>query len=168
MQRTVKVAVSTALWCVLAGGVALSQPAAGPGMGHGMMGGVGPGMGGAFADPASYLDGLKTQLGISSTQQPAWNEYAGSLKAAATQMRVAHETMYDAMGTATWRERRDMMNRMFETRQQVWDTVHAAAQKLLPSLSAEQQAKASATLPGLRAGGRGMMSRMAPPTRSSP
>lgn len=125
-------------------------------------------MHGAFADPASYLDALKTQLGISSTQEPAWNEYADAVKSAATQMRAAHETMYGSMGTASWRERRDMMNRMFETRQQVWDTVHAAAQKLLPSLSAEQRATASATLPGLRAGGRGMMNRMAPPARSSP
>jgi hypothetical protein len=28
----------------------------------------------------------------------------------------AHQTMFDAMVTATWQERRDMMNRMFEAK----------------------------------------------------
>ena len=148
------------LLLVMGGGLALAQPmmgspGAGPGMGPGMMG-RGAGAQHGFGDPAAYLDSLKTDLKISATQDAAWTEYADAVKATATQMQGVHQTMYDSMGTATWQERRDMMNRMFETRQQAFDAVHAAAVKLLPTLDAAQKAKAERSLPGLAGPGRMM------------
>jgi hypothetical protein len=145
---------------IMGAGIALAQPMMGSrGMGPGMMGqGAGPMRG--FSDPAAYLDNLKTALKITEAQAPAWNEYATAVKATAGQMQGVHQTMYDSMGTATWQERRDMMNRMFEVRQQSFDTVHAAAEKLLPTLDAAQKADAVTRLPGLAGPHRGMTGRM--------
>jgi hypothetical protein len=137
----------------------------GPG---GFMHGQHPGMMGqglGFADPAGYLNGLKVALGITAVQEPAWNEYADTVKGAAGQMQGTHQTMFDAMGTATWQERRDMMNRMFEVRQASYDKVHTAADKLLPALDASQRTKAETRLPGLAAPGYGMMGGMGPGSR---
>jgi hypothetical protein len=137
---------------IMGAGIALAQPmmgprGGGPGMEPGMMGRAGPQNG--FTDPAAYLDGLKADMRITTTQEPSWNIYAEAVKAAAGQMQGMHQTMYDSMGTATWQERRDMMNRMFEVRQQSFDAVHAAAEKLLPELDATQKAQAGRNLPGL-------------------
>lgn len=145
-----------------------SAPGAGPmgapgagGMGAGMMG-TAPGLGRGIRDPASYLAALKADLGITAAQEPAWTEYSDTVQGVATQMQGVHQIMYDAMGTATWEERRDMMNRMFEARQKAIETVHEAAQKLLPSLTTAQRTHAAQTLPGLRGPRRGMMHHMGP------
>jgi protein CpxP len=161
MRAAMKLMTLAAICGAAAAGPVLAQPPGrGPGPGPGMRGGGGPPMAGMYGDPASYLDGLKARLGITSAQEPAWNAYADTVSGAATQMRAAHQSLYEAMGTATWQERRDMMNRMFESRQQAFDTVHTAAQKLLPSLTPEQQTTADGVLPGLREPGRGMTGRM--------
>jgi LTXXQ motif family protein len=137
--------------------VAQSQPAAGPyGHGPGPMAGAGWGHG----DPAAYLDSLKADLAITEQQGSAWNRYADTVKGVAEQMQGVHQSMYEAMGTASWQERRDMMNRMFQSRQQAFDTVHAAAEDLLPALDPAQRAKAQTRLPGLAAAGHGMMGHM--------
>lgn len=129
----------------------------GPGrMGHGMMNGSGM-MGGGW-DLAGYLDSLKAELAITPAQEPAWKAYAEVVDGVAQQMQGVHQTMYEAMGTATWQERRDMMNTMFEAREHAFDTVQAAAQALLPTLDAAQKARAQTSLPGL-ARGRRMMRR---------
>jgi len=112
-----------------------------------------------YGDPASYLAGLKTRLGITPAQQGAWDTYATVVKNHATEMQDAHETMYEAMATATWEERRSMMNNMFATRQQMHDTVQAAAEALLPSLTPAQKSQAASILPGLMPRGGRMMGR---------
>jgi uncharacterized coiled-coil DUF342 family protein len=117
------------------------------GMGRGMM---------AFGDVNAYADSLKAQLGITPAQEPAWNEYASTLKGVAGQMQGVHQTMWEAMNTATWQERRDMMNRTFEARQSAFETVHAAALKLEPDLTLAQRSQAALMLPGLRTPGPGM------------
>jgi hypothetical protein len=145
-----------------AAAVAQSQPMMGAGglmHGHGQ-GMMGRGMG--YAGVTGYLDDLKAILGITLPQEAAWSEYAGTVKSSAEQMQGVHQTMYDAMGTATWQERRDMMNRMFDVRQDAFEKVHAAAEKLLPSLDASQQQKARTRLPGLAGPGYGMMGRPRP------
>lgn len=158
---------------LLGGGTASAQqampaPTASPGPGMAMMG-DGPDMGmerDHYGDPAAYLDGLKTDLKITQAQEPAWNAYTDAVKSHAEKVRQAHQTLYDAMGTATWQERRDMMNRMFETRPQSFDAVRAAAEKLMPSLTPEQRAQAAGVLPGLRGPGHRMMGRTGPGMRS--
>jgi hypothetical protein len=166
MQNLHRLIPLGAMLAAIGGGAVLAQPAApGGAFMHGPgPGGMGPGMMGRGSGPwfhdtdaASYLDRLKADLDITATQEPAWNAYAETVRGAAAQMQGVHQTMYEAMGTASWQERRDMMNRMFQARQQTFDTVHDAAEKLLPALNPAQQTKAAGELPGLVARGPGMM-----------
>lgn len=135
----------------------------GMGGGPGMMGGRGGGMMAPSRNIAGYLDALKSELGITAAQEPAWKEYADTVTNAREQMGNLHQSMFDAMGSASWEQRRDMMNAMFEARQQAYESVHGAAEKLAGALDADQQAKARTILPGL-GGGRGMMRRHGPPS----
>ena len=148
---------------VLAGasGLAAAQTA-GPGMmggGRGMMGGGawgsmgGRGMGRGVADMPGYLDALKAQLVITSAEESAWRDYAESVTGVATQMQGLHQSMATQMPGATWAQRRDLMDQMFGARQEAYNTVHAAATKLLPELTSSQRDTAAAILPGLRTGG---------------
>ncbi len=162
LTRTTLVAIAVVTSMVVANAQPATPRGAGPGMmGSGMMGG---GMMGGSWNTASYLDSLKGQLAITAAQEPAWKDYANTLSGVGEQMQALHQTMFDAMGTASWQERRDMMNNMFDARQQAFDTVHAAATRLLPSLDAKQQANAQQILPGLAAR-RGMMGMRAPAPR---
>ncbi len=146
-----------ALAAVLAGGALVSDsPAAfAQGMGPGMMGG-GMGMHGGFTSSTAYLDAVKKELNITPAQEPAWNDYAGTVKTQAEQLQAQHQTMYQSMATMTWEQRQTLMNQMFEKRQQSAAAVHAAADKLVASLDDAQKTKAQTLLPGLRYGG-GMM-----------
>lgn len=126
----------------------------------GMGGGRGPGMmrqGPMMADPAAYLAGLKAKLKITPAQETAWNAYAGAVTTHAEQMKAQHQTMFEAMGTATWPERRKMMDSMFATRQQAMTAVHEAAAKLSEALSPAQRQDAQGILPGLMGRGGPMM-----------
>ncbi len=178
-------------------GLALAQPSgpmggpmggAGPGAGMGagrgpgMMGGRGGrmmgarmGMGGGYRNAPGYLVDLKAQLGITKEQAPAWQTYAETVSGTATQMQGLHQSMYQSMAGTTWAERRARMNEMFQARQQAFETVHAAAEKLLPALSAQQRETAAYILPGLRGAGpmgggmgRGMMGGPGAPPPAAP
>lgn len=139
-------------------GLAVAQPRGGM-MGRGMMGGGawgpmgGRGMGRGVTDMPGYLDALKAQLGITKAEAPAWNEYADTVRGVAAQMRGLHEGMAHTMPGATWSERRGFIEQMFTAHRQAADSVHAAAEKLLPTLDPQQRETASAILPGLRGGG---------------
>jgi len=124
-----------------------AQPMGGP-RGPGMMRGPGPGM--MIGGPEAYLDGLKSQLAITSGQEAAWNTYAGVVKQHAPQLHAARMHMFEAMNTATWTERRDMMHRAMEERQEAQTAIHAAAEALMPSLNATQKTQAASILPGLK------------------
>ena len=155
---TSKLAQRLALATILAGFVpmvAVAQPPAGPGPAM-MGGGMGPGMMGGYWNTATYLDGLKSRLGITAGQEPAWQDYSETVTSAGQQMQTQHQTMFEAMGTASWQERRNLMNSMFQTRQQASDSVHQAATKLVAALDPAQKERAQQTLPGL-AYGHGMM-----------
>ena len=136
-------------------GAAVAQPM-GPGMMGGPGAGRGPGFGRGMNDPATYLAGLKTELGITPAQEPAWSEYAQTVQGMATQMRAMHAAMFEKMQTATWQERQDMMNGMFASRAEAHRMVEEAAQKLLTALTPEQKTKAATSLPGLIGPGPGM------------
>lgn len=131
--------------------IALAQP--GPTMmgmhGQGMMGGGPGGMMGGSWNTETYLDGLKTQLDIKPSQESAWKDYVDIVSGVGEQMQGLHQTMLQSMGTASWQERRNLMNQMFQARQQAADTVHEAATTLLASLDPPQKAKAQSILPGL-------------------
>ena len=106
---------------------------------------------------AGYLDRLKAGLGITAAQEPAWNDYADMVNGVAWQMRSVHQLMNHAMDTATWQERRDMMDRMAEARQRAFDIVQAAAKGLMTALDFTQRTKAEDRLPGLAGPGFGVM-----------
>ena len=137
-------------------GAAVAQPM-GPGMMGGPGAGRGPGFGRGMNDPATYLAGLKTELGITPAQEPAWGEYAETVQGMATQMQAMHASVFERMQTATWQERQEMMNGMFASRTEAHRIVQEAAQKLLPALTPEQRTHAATSLPGLigPAGGMG-------------
>jgi len=140
-------------------------PGMGPGMMHRMHGGMGPGMGrggmgpgmgfggpAAFADPAQF-DRLKTELGITATQEPAWTKYAKTVQDAAAAMKGARETMNpDTVGKMTPDERYAFATKMREQGQKQFETVKAAADGLLKTLDDSQKAKAETLLPGLAFG----------------
>lgn len=150
MSRTIgRRALFGAAFMMVAGGaaVALAQQGPGLGAGPGMMGGGGMMRGGWNA--AGYLDSLKSELAITEKQQPAWQDYADTVTGVQQQMQGLHQNMFNQMGTATWEERRDLMNQMFQARQQAFATVHEAATKLVASLDPAQQARAQTMLPGL-------------------
>ncbi len=152
----------------LAGAATVALAQTGPGRGpmgrpgRGMMGGAGGMMGsgggmmGAPWTTGSYLESLKGELGITAAQEPAWKEYTDTVSGAAETMQAMHQTMYESMGTASWEERRDMMNSMFQARQGAFNSVHEAAKKLTAALDPEQKKQADQALPGL-VYGRGMM-----------
>ena len=144
-------------------GMAVAQPM-GPGMMGGPGAGRGPGFGRGMTDPVAYLAGLKSELGITAAQEAAWGEYAETVTGIAKQMQAMHAAMFEKMQTATWQERRDMMDGMFASRNEAHRIVQEAAQKLLPSLSPEQKSKAATELPGLIGPGPGMGGGMGPGT----
>lgn len=133
----------------------------GPGMqgqyGPGPHGPMGPGYGqrgpGFQGGPrfaafdAAQLDKLKTDLGITAEQEPAWTAYAKSVQDAATTMKTARAEMYKAQ-----QERIAAQTKMREQAQQQFKTVKTAADGLLGKLDDTQKAKAQATLPGLAFG----------------
>jgi hypothetical protein len=125
-------------------GTALAQP-----MGMQRDPGGGPGFGRGMNDPASYLAALKTQLHITPAQEPAWKEYADVVENVGNQMRAMHANVFESMQTATWQERQEMMNGMFQSRDEVHRMVQEAAETLKPHLTPEQQKLAATSLPGL-------------------
>src|SRR3954454_8035791 len=74
------------------------------------------------------------------------------------QMRAMHANVYESMQIATWQERQEMMNAMFQSRDEAHRMVQEAAQTLKPHLTPEQQKLAATSLPGLMpfGPGRGM------------
>lgn len=159
MSASYRRSILGAVIATLAGAAGAAAQPSGPGPGMGPGGGRGrgpgggqgggPGFGRGLTDPASYLAGLKTELGITGPQEAAWNEYAAVVTAIADQMPAARATVFDAMPTASWQERQAMMNQMTEARDNAHAAVREAAEKLLPALTPAQRAKAATILPGL-------------------
>ena len=155
---------------ILAGGWALAQPGGhgaggfGPGMMPGMHGQMGPGMHGQMGpgmhgghgptqfDPAR-IDTLKTQLGITASQEAAWTKYAKVVQDAAAAMKATHEGVDpEAVGRLSPAERFAFATEMREQAQKRFETVRSAANELLATLDDGQKAKAEKSLPGLAFG----------------
>jgi len=124
---------------------------------HGMMGKHGSPMAGAVTD-TTRLDSLKKEIGITAAQDPAWTAYAKTLQDSAGVMKSRHRSMdMGKMHAMSEKDREAMMAGMREQGQKAFQTVKAAAEKLLAALDETQKTKARETLPGLRAAGPGMM-----------
>jgi hypothetical protein len=133
----------------------------GPGMAKGMMqhrgGGMGPGMmqGGAGPTPfdPARLETLKTDLGITAAQEPAWTKYAKTLQDAAATMKTTREGVDpDTVSKMTPQDRFAFVTKIREQAQKQFAAVKTAAEELLATLDDTQKAKAQQTLPGLAFG----------------
>lgn len=131
----------------------------GPGMmkGHGMMKGMGPGMmhgraGLGLADPAQ-LETMKTELKITSAQEPAWSKYAKAVQDTAATMKATRESVDpDAVSKMTPADRYAFVSKMREQGQKQFGAVKTAVDELLATLDATQKVKATEILPGLAFG----------------
>jgi LTXXQ motif family protein len=158
MKRTIggNVLLRTALAAAVAGvaavdvGEATAAPTAAilGGADPGMMSGPEAGIDGVWTTD-TYLDALKLQLAITPAEEAAWKDYADTVAGVAAQLQGLHQLIFEAMGTASWLERRRLMNRMLLARQQAFDMVHEAATGLVAALDPVQKTKAQSILPGL-------------------
>jgi hypothetical protein len=133
-------------------------------MGQGMHGQMGPGMRGRMGpgphggpgftqfDPAR-IDTLKTELGITAAQEPAWTKYAKAVQDAATAMKATREGVNpETLSKLTPQERFAAVGKIREQAQKQHETVQTAANELLANLDDTQKTKAQQTLPGLAFG----------------
>lgn len=126
----------------------------GPGMGHRMTQ-DGPGL--AYTDP-TQIEGLKRELGITTAQEPAWNNYTKAIQDASTAMKTTREGVDpNVVSKMTPQDRYAFVTKMREQGQKQFDTVKAAADELFAALDETQKAKARDTLPGLASFGPGPM-----------
>ena len=146
----------------------------GPGMhgpmGSGMHGQMGPGMRGPMGagamhggpdltqfDPAQ-IEILKTELGITNAQEPAWTKYAKAIQDAAVPMQTTREGVdTDTVSKMSPQDRFAFVSKMREQRQKNFETLQTAAKELLATLDDAQKAKASENLPGRASFGPGTM-----------
>ena len=173
MKKKVLVIGSIAAATALVGGWALAQsPGHGPGgmhgMGSSMHGQMGPGMHGQMGsgmrgqmgpnmqggpglmqfDP-TQIETLKTALGITPAQEPAWTKYAKAVQDAADTMQTRHQGIdRDAVSKMSPQDRYAFVTKMREQGQQQFETVQTAANELLVTLDDAQKAKARESLPG--------------------
>lgn len=178
MKKRALVIGGIAAATILAGGWALAQPAGhgpggfGPGgmqgmhgqMGQGMHGQMGPGMRGqmgpgvhggaglAHFDPAR-IDTLKSELGITTAQEPGWTKYAKAIQDAAATMKTTREGVNpEALGKLSPADRFAFMTKTREQAHKQFETVQTAANELLATLDDAQKTKAQEILPGLAFG----------------
>jgi hypothetical protein len=103
-------------------------------------------------DPAR-LDTLKTELGITPAQEPAWTKYTKAVQDAATAMKTTHEGVDPAtISKLSPQDRIAFVTKIREQGQKQFETVKTAANELLTTLNDAQKAKAQTTLPGLAFG----------------
>jgi hypothetical protein len=101
------------------------------------------------ADPAR-IETLKSELGITAAQEPAWTKYAKALEEAATAMSATRASVDPyTVSRMTDQDRYAFFTKIREERQKQFGTVSKAADELIAALDDSQKAKARATLPGL-------------------
>jgi hypothetical protein len=138
--------------------LAQTPPAGGPigagGMGPAAMMGHGPR---GFADPASRLALLKTELGVTAAQSPAWDSYVKTVEDTSAAMRAKLQaTGRPALRDMSPEDRARFRTEMQAEREQAASTVNAAATKLAAALDDGQKAKAVTILLALEGHGPGM------------
>lgn len=139
----------------------------GPGMGHGRMGGMGPGMMGQgmmreghagmmgnAGDPTARLGIVKTEIGIRPEQATAWEAYAKVVTDVSAEPRSVRDSMdHDAVHKMEPKDRQAFRESMQGQRDASITKVRSAAEALLAQLDDVQKEIARRTLPGLVADG---------------
>ena len=160
MKTLHKVAIGTAVLAVALAGIAIADSD------HGGMHGPGMGMmhgaqGGAMQHGMAIEDrvaSLKSELGITPTQETAWAQYAKTLQDTAAAAKTTHEGVDpNAVSKMSPSDRYAFVTKMREQSQKQFEPVKTAAEALLGVLDDGQKAKARDILPGLIAFGPGAM-----------
>lgn len=148
-----KAAIAVAVVAGLAASVvAVAQPGYGPGAMKGADG-CGPGamMGAGYGpnsarNPAEiakfqqeHLTRLKSRLGITAEQQPAWDAYATMAAQQAQTMQALHQTRHQTMSTATAPERLAMAQQVMGERQKAMASMSESLTKLYDVLTPKQR-----------------------------
>jgi hypothetical protein len=106
-------------------------------------------MGGTFEDALDIteIDSIRSELGITTSQEPAWNKYANALQAATAVIEPGRNGSgpSDVSGM-TPAERFAFVSRLREHRQKQLDVVRTAAAELFAVLDSEQKAIADELL----------------------
>jgi len=135
-------------------------PQPGGPFGPGAMGPMGAMMGHAprgFADPAARLASLKTDLGITAAQAPAWDGYVKTVEDTAAAIRAKLQATGRAgMRDLSPEDRQKFRTEMQTQREQAAAAVNAAAEKLASVLDDGQKAKATTILLDLTGHGPGI------------
>lgn len=119
----------------------------GAGMGYGMHGG---GMGfGAYPGAAeNRLADLKSQLGITAQQEPAWQAFANSAKQREKSRQSWFDKMHEARTAGSLPELMAQQDEVFKQQQAERQTTTAALKELYAALSPEQRTVADETFGG--------------------
>lgn len=119
-----------------------------------MQGGAMPMGRGGMGMPFEHVEGriafLKAEIGITESQQKAWDAFAEALRARAGAMRAMHERMAQTASAEPvgYPDRMEAMAGMLSARAEAAKAVASAARTLYEGLSAEQRSKADSLLPG--------------------
>ena len=115
----------------------------------GQMMGWGPMMGNG---PATHIEGrlafLKTELGITETQEEAWYVYADAARSSANSMQQMHDTMMAGDRPTTFPERTERHEKMMSAQIEAQRTLREAALPLYHALD-DQQKKIADGLMGM-------------------
>jgi hypothetical protein len=131
-------------------------------MGHGPMGHgpMGPGMGPqGYGNPAAAAEGrlahLKSELKITSAQEPVWKAFADQSKQQAEAMQALRNTVQGS-AQASAPERLELRDQIMKKRQEQMEKGTAVFKELYAALSPEQKALADQHVGFGRMGGGGM------------
>lgn len=119
-----------------------------------MHGGGMPMMRGGMGMPFEHVEGriafLKAEIGITDTQQPAWDAFAAALRGNADAMRSMHQRMAERTqkDAKPWPDRIEGMAAMMSARAAALKAVEQAVRPLYDALTDEQRGKADALLSG--------------------
>ena len=162
MKRTTPIAVGLAAALTLALGSAVVNahpygqgPGSGQGQGYGMGSGAGQrGYGHSAAAAEARLANLKSELKITSGQEPAWSAFADLTKQQAEAMR-AWRTTVQGSTQATAPERLELRNQIMKKRQEQVEKTTGAFKDLYAALTPEQKTIADQRFAGGPGHGRG-------------
>jgi len=153
MKRTTQLAwgLTAALTLGLGSAIVNAHPhGSGPGwgQGYGMGSGSGPrGIGNPAAAAEARLAYLKSELKMTSDQEPAWNAFANLTKQQAEAMLAWRTTMHGST-QATAPERLELRNPIMKKRQEQIEKTTAAFKDLYAALTLEQKAIADQRFAG--------------------